>query len=194
MSETNVSPLNESVAIRQEIEAAAKARIAIRIFRGEIEEASIDGFVAATGSNFFAVELISDAIYLDGFVCLRFKDVSSVVFPAPNWPFKKAALSLRDQQPKDDLTIDCETLSGLLRSVPETFGLVSVHTEIVDPDVCYVGKIANVDEDKLTLSSVSPDAKWHDQRMEFRLSEVTRVDFGGSYEDALFQVLKSNQA
>lgn len=194
MSETNVSPLNESVAIRQQIETAAKAKIAIRILRSEIEEGSLDGFVAAIGSNFFAIGLVSDAVYLDGFVCLRFEDVSSAEFPAPHWTFKKTALSLRNQRLRDDLAIDCETISALLRSVPDRFDLVSIHTEIVDPDVCYIGKIAAIGEDIVALDTVSPDAKWDNQGMEFRLSEITRVDFGGAYEDALFQVLNNTQA
>lgn len=194
MSKNNVSPLNDSVAIRHEIEAAAQPNVAIRVHRVDIEDGYLNGFVTAVGQNLFVIELISDSIYLDGFVCLRLEDVSHVDRPAPCWEFLKEALLLRKQRHKDDLTIDCESVSTLLRSIPKSVGLVSVHSETVDPDVCFIGRIVNVGEDKLILDTVSPDAEWHTESMGFQLSDITQIGFGGAYEEALFQVVSSRKS
>ena len=189
MSKTNVSPLNDSVVIRHELESAVRSDLAIRIHRDDIEDGYLDGFVSAIGQSFFVIEVISDSIYLDGFVCLRLEDVSRVERPAPCWKFLEQALFLRAQQRADNLSIDCKTVSTLLDSIPKGVELVTVHSEIVDPDVCFIGKIKSVDKEILSLDTVSPNAEWDTQGMEFRLSDITQISFGGAYEDALFQVI-----
>jgi len=188
MRNTNVSPLNKSVAIHQQIEDAAQEAVAIRISRDELDDGWLNGFVVAVGTNLFAMELISDAIYLDGFVCLRIEDVSCAEFPAPHWSFTKSALSLRGQDVSEALPVDCSTISTVLRSIPQSAGLIAVHTEDLDSDVCHIGKIADLNEKSLTLDTISPDATWHDEQMVFELLDVTRIDFGGAYEDALLLV------
>ncbi len=191
MSKTNVSPLNDSVVIRHELESAARSNVAIRIHRDDIEDGYISGFVTAIGQSFFVIQIVSDAIYLDGFVCLRLEDVSRVERPAPCWKFLEQALLLRNQQRADDLSIDCKTVSTLLGSIPKGVELVTVHSEMVDPEVCFIGRIASVGKEILTLDTVSPDAEWHTQGMEFRLSDITQISFGSAYEDALFQVISN---
>jgi hypothetical protein len=40
----------------------------------------------------------------------------------------------------------------------------------------------------MSLLEINPDATWDDTPSEYRLSEITRVNFGGDYEDALYLV------
>ena len=35
---------------------------------------------------------------------------------------------------------------------------------------------------------INPDATWDEKPNEYKLSEITRVDFGGDYEKALYLV------
>jgi hypothetical protein len=37
----------------------------------------------------------------------------------------------------------------------------------------------------LSLLEIGPDAKWEDSPEEYRVGEITRVNFGGDYENAL---------
>ncbi|MEM7430481.1 MAG: hypothetical protein AAF351_00950 [Pseudomonadota bacterium] len=194
MTNSNVSPLNDAVAIRREIQSAAKTDIAIRISRDDIEDGYMNGFVAAIGQSFFVIELISDSIYLDGFVCLRFEDVSHVESPAPHWKFLQQALCLRNQQRAEPLGVDCKTTYTLLTSIPRAVELVTLHSEKVDSEVCFIGRIASVNEEALTLDTVSPEAEWHTEGMEIWLSDITQINFGGAYEDALFQVISSRKS
>ncbi|MEQ9568347.1 MAG: hypothetical protein RLN85_21480, partial [Pseudomonadales bacterium] len=60
-------------------------------------------------------------------------------------------------------------------------------------DVCFIGKIASVGEETLSLDTISTNAKWDEQGMDFRLSDITQVGFGGAYEDALFAVASRTQ-
>ena len=38
---------------------------------------------------------------------------------------------------------------------------------------------------ELSLLEIRPDATWEDTPTDYRLSQITRVNFGGDYEDAL---------
>jgi len=40
----------------------------------------------------------------------------------------------------------------------------------------------------VSLLEIGPDAVWDDKPETYRLSEITRVDFGGDYEGALHLV------
>jgi hypothetical protein len=40
----------------------------------------------------------------------------------------------------------------------------------------------------VSLLEIGPDAAWDNESETYRLSEITRVDFGGDYEEALHLV------
>ena len=42
-----------------------------------------------------------------------------------------------------------------------------------------------VTRDRVSLLEIAPDATWEEAPSEFRLSQITRVNFGGDYESAL---------
>jgi hypothetical protein len=48
--------------------------------------------------------------------------------------------------------------------------------------------VQGVDRGRLSLLEIGPDAKWEDSPKEYRVAEITRVNFGGDYEDALHLV------
>ena len=58
----------------------------------------------------------------------------------------------------------------------------------MDPDVCWIGRETRVGETKVSILYIDPDAKWDEAPTEYRFSRITRVDFGGDYEDALYLV------
>ena len=76
------------------------------------------------------------------------------------------------------------TTRDLLLSANLIFPLVTIHRERVDPDICEIGRVVWADKRYLSLREIDPHAKWEQQR-QYRLSEITRVDFGGAYEEAL---------
>jgi len=75
--------------------------------------------------------------------------------------------------------------SQRLRSAGRAFPLVAIHREKVDPDVCHIGRVVNIKRGRVVLLEIRPDATWEDGPSEYRLNEITRVNFGGDYENAL---------
>jgi hypothetical protein len=77
----------------------------------------------------------------------------------------------------------------VIQSASDLFPLITVHCEVKDAGACYIGRLFDVDEDRLLLTYIDPNARWdQDEPDRFRIKDITRIDFGGQYEDALYLV------
>jgi hypothetical protein len=59
----------------------------------------------------------------------------------------------------------------------------------MDPSVCYIGTVASLTEKTVTMRMIDPDARWADAK-RLRFENLTKVEFGGGYEEALAMVAK----
>lgn len=162
---------------------AMNQRTLVRMTR-RFEDSRIHGYVLAVGPKFFLLALVSDRIRFDGFECFRISDVLSVK-PDPYAAFKDAALKKRGERMPEKPPLDLDSKETLLRSASRAFPLVTIHIEKVDPDVCYIGRVVDISRGKVSLLEIAPGAVWDDKPAEYRLKDITRVNFGGDYEDAL---------
>lgn len=76
----------------------------------------------------------------------------------------------------------------MLLSASEHFPLVTIHRERVNPDVCYIGRVDSLSGGLLALQKIGPDGVWEKTPETYKTAEITRVDFGGGYENALYLV------
>jgi hypothetical protein len=76
----------------------------------------------------------------------------------------------------------------LLLSAGMAFPLVTIHREQVDPNVRWIGRVQGVNRGRVSLLEIGPDAVWEDTPEEYRIREITRVNFGGDGENALHLV------
>ena len=65
---------------------------------------------------------------------------------------------------------------------------MAIHHEQVDPDVCRIGRVLRVSRGCVSLLEINPDATWDTAPTDYPLKEITEVNFGGDYEDALYLV------
>jgi hypothetical protein len=96
------------------------------------------------------------------------------------------ALALWGEQPKSFPELDLSSLAALLGTVHHYFPLVTLHFEVIDPGVCYIGRVVRLGKRAVTLREIEPDASWDATLHKYPYSTITRVDFGGRYEDALW--------
>jgi hypothetical protein len=171
-------------------DARDKAEI-IRIYRGGLEDGWMDGFIAGIGADFFALQLIDEGCRLDGFCCLRYCDITELKAPAPHADFLQSALLERGIA-KGDFPGELTSLPALLQSAGNAFHLLSIFYEIED-DMCYVGKLNDVTDTEVHVLEVSPDGRWDHTPTPHLLAGITRVDFGGAYEEALHLVASAQQ-
>jgi hypothetical protein len=86
--------------------------------------------------------------------------------------------------------VDLSNFSTLLPTASALFPLVTIHREVVDPDVVHIGVVKDIADGILTLREIDPNARWARKLGRHKISQITRVDFGGRYEDALARVGK----
>jgi hypothetical protein len=81
-----------------------------------------------------------------------------------------------------------DSVQNLLLSAGRSFPLVTIHREQIEPDACWIGRVKGIKRGRVSLLEINPDARWDAHPTAYRLSEITRVNFGGDYENALHLV------
>ena len=61
---------------------------------------------------------------------------------------------------------------------------MTLHVEKTKPDVCYIGPVVSVTEKMVVIEDLDCNAEWSGLR-RMRLADITKIDFGGGYEEAL---------
>jgi hypothetical protein len=156
-------------------------------FSRRFEESPVCGYVLEVGPKFFLLAVVSDRIWFDGFECFRISDISNLR-PDPYAAFAEAALKKRGERVPKKPRLSLARTEDLLLSAGRSFPLVTIHREQVDPKVCWIGRVGRVDRGRVSLLEINPDASWDAQPTDYRVSEITRVNFGGDYENALHLV------
>jgi hypothetical protein len=154
-------------------------------FTSALEEGSVNGYVLDIGPRFFLMAIVDGGIWFDGFQCHRLSDVRELQVPHKYAAFAEAAMRKRGERMPKKPHISMVSLEKLLLSAGRAFGLVTIHREHVAPGVCEIGRVVSVGKGRVKLLQIKPDARWDDEPYVYRLSEITRVDFGGGYENAL---------
>lgn len=143
------------------------------------------GYVLDIGPRWFLLALVGDGIRFNGFQCFRLSDVRKLQVPHPNAAFVEAALKKRGERFPKKPRVSVASIEELLLSVNRTFPLVTIHREKAYPDVCEIGRITQVADGRVSILEIKPDASWESKSYQYRVRDITRVDFGGDYEDAL---------
>ena len=147
------------------------------------ESAWVHGYVLGVGEGLFLTAKVDERIRFDGFEVFRVADVRNLDEHGER-EFVEEVRRRRGLATPKAPRIRLGSMAEVVRSAGRLFPLVVLHRERVDPDVCHIGRVLAVDDKKVTLHAIDPGAVWgsHDTRA---LREVTRVGFGGDYENAL---------
>jgi hypothetical protein len=156
-------------------------------FSRRFEDSSVRGYVQDIGPKFFLITLVSDRIWFDGFECFRIGDAENVRVD-PHTHFVETALVLREAKMPSAAGVSVANIRELLLTAGQRFPLVSIHREEINPHACHIGRVVDMQQGTVSLREISPDATWDDYPTDYNLEEITRVSFGGDYEDALHLV------
>jgi hypothetical protein len=155
-----------------------------------------DGFVEDVGKHWVLLANISSSIVLDGYVALRvdqvveFQDDEEYAASV----FHLEALRLRGQLPLSSApAIDLRSPEAIIRSALEVAPLVTIYPEEQYPG-CYIGREARFSDGRVEFMEIDPEANWTDDDEGYELAGIVRIDFGGQYEDALWQVAQARAA
>lgn len=168
-----------------------RSRWLVEFERKRIEKEPTRGFVLAC-SDMLTLLHYMNGFYLDGYMVIRNEDVTSYrVYDKPDY-FESKAIKLKKLKPIPQPEIEIGCWHEVLRSVSKVFPLITIHRELITTEVCQIGRLVSMTEKTFTLQEIDTDAKWNGNR-RFRFRDVTRMDFGGSYEEVLVLVVAEDE-
>ncbi|MFG2071208.1 hypothetical protein [Nonomuraea maritima] len=130
------------------------------------------------------------ALHLDGYSAVRLRDIQHAT--RSGWegatPAHRA-VALRGEHPQPLPHIDLDSTKGLIETLTRAFPLIGVHIEKIDPHVCHIGRAHGITRKKrLRLQEIGPAADWALTCFTSSTIDITRLDVGSGYIDALHAV------
>lgn len=143
------------------------------------------GFVVETSEDLVVLNTLSDRIDLDGFEILRTRDITRVDGEFPRRRFFERALFLKGVTRRSLPPLDLKSISSALRSANDRFPLLVLSRERIAPDEVAIGRVSRWLPSGIMLTTMTPEAEWAEDRTLYRFSSLTRIQFGGEYEETL---------
>lgn len=178
--------------LEQKLRNAIATNEIVQLERSRIEEGHLTGFITSVGRGIVVLNLVDDSIRPNGWVCIRLIDITDCDVPYQHAAFVKRALWLRGYECQTAIELDVSSIANLLGAIPVNYRVVSIHCELNTPAEFWVGKLISIESEEVSILPLSPDANWENDEVRLKLDDVTRVDFGGGYEEALASVAISN--
>jgi len=180
--------------ILEQLQNANLSKQVVELCRDEIEGHDFLGYIHGIGDEYLLMHVIDGEIRPNGFSCLRISDIKKCELPYRYSSFVESALELQGHTLTNLPEVDLNSAKNILTSIESmksTVPLVTLHYEYIDPDICVIGRIADIGENELQLIHINPDASWDIQPTAQTLENITRIDFLHGYEEALYLVATS---
>ena len=167
---------------RRHLEAAWEAGDTVSIRRTIWKADQLEGYVVDLSDEWLALHLVVD-VGLNGWSVVRLDTVREVEREDVG-SFVGRALALFGHEP-EPVPVELRSAVDVVRSLATTFPVLSVMTEAEDPLHCAIGHPVRAGRKALHLQEISSDATWEPDATAIPWDDITRVDVGGRYEQAL---------
>ncbi|HEY1489129.1 MAG TPA: hypothetical protein VGF84_23690 [Micromonosporaceae bacterium] len=155
----------------------------------------LEGFVLDIGDAWVLVASLSDSIYIDGFVVFPIADVVEVEDRVDELTFVRRALTLQRMWPpaRPAVRLDLDDTATMFRAIAASAPVVTLFTERVDDDVCFVGVPMNPGGASIHLREIRYDASWCPEPSEWPYADITRIEFGDRYSAIIYAVASESE-
>ncbi|WP_093797275.1 hypothetical protein [Streptomyces sp. Wb2n-11] len=172
--------------VLRRLDRAAGRGDLVRVHRSTRSADRIDGFVVGTTPAWTLLAPCTD-VQLDGWAAVRTPGITKVCRRGDGTSLTARALRRRGQWPvrMPAHAVPLDGLPALVEAACRDFGLISLHAERHAPDACWIGAVTGLRPRSLRLREVDPGARWSTDATKFRFKDITRVGFGGRYEQTL---------
>ena len=157
--------------------------IVVRIDRKPLDKFSLDGLVIGMSGRLLCLHVVDDkTLMMNGYAVVRLSDIRS--FQVDETAFIDRALRLLRRTPIVPEAIDLSSWGPLLTWVQSQYPLVTICTEQDAPGCAFIGKLVSHSARSVVVEAVSVSGHW-DGQQEFAFKEITMVEFGDGYVNAL---------
>lgn len=166
-----------------------RSQYLVKFSRKPLDESDLYGFVLACGETLTLLHILETSTYtLNGYSVIRNDDVGLYsIYDRPDYYFDSRVLRIKGVKPQSQPEIDISSLPALLTSVNKQYPLLTIHREEMNNEECFIGRLVGMTPKTFTLFEIDSCAEW-EREHRYRFEDVTRVDFGGGYEEALSMV------
>src|SRR5262245_44793069 len=171
--------------VKKDLATAARESMLVRVARSIRRSEKLDGFVVGIGREWVLLALLDPNIYLDGHTAVRIRDVAKVSRRGGPDTFVGRALAARGEWPPVAVDVNLDSVADLIRTASDAAPLVTLHVEEYDTTVCFIGRPVRFGKRSVRMQEITPEATWRAQPTRWAFADVTRVEFGGRYEQAL---------
>ncbi len=146
------------------------------------------GYVLSVGETDFLIAIVSDQIWLNGFAAYKIDSIRKLNLQHSYAKFQELALKARGEQIPHEAPIKGSKLKEWMLEAGHFFPLITFYAEIIDPEICHIGRIIRATEHEFEFLGISAAAEWYSSLQLFQFKDITRIEFGDDYEDALFLI------
>lgn len=145
----------------------------------------VDGFVTGIGAAWVALAKLDDRVRPDGWSILRLSDIKAVSIDPDPGCFEIRALRARSLWPPTPIDVALDDVVALVTTAARADTVITMFVEDDRPQICRIGTVVSLDEQTLRLLEIDTQGEWHRKPRAIDLEDITRIDLGGGYEEAL---------
>ena len=163
----------------------------IDLKREGVERGFIRGFVAALSADHVVLSLVDDLCNFNGTSILEVDHVSFVRWDTEVLQAWARVLQESPSSPASVRHVDLSSWESVVRSVVGQEKVVTLHRERIDDSTCYIGTNIRIEGESVQADEISVEGTI-DGYFSLRLGDLTKLDFGGGYELALWRMVQSS--
>ncbi len=162
-----------------------KAIVDIR--RDRIDADDLRGMILEVSPSLVLLGIVSDGIRRDGYSIIARDQVTFLRWGTGVLRARQRIVESRGDHP-DRPTLDLSDWHQAIATAREHSPIMTFQRESSDPQTCYLSDDFEVKGDLIVGSQVTTEGE-RDGYFALNLDDLTRIDFGGSYETGLFAML-----
>lgn len=157
-------------------------------FYTDVYNCSSFGFVLDYNDEFVIIERFNDESNYDGLTIFFLENISRIRWEG-NEIHSIAKVIDVSKRLNGIPNIDLNSIHSILESIQKHFDFLTIHTENLDTEVCFIGEISDLDSETIVIheygTMISLDRKY----VLLNIHDITRIDLKGSYELKLKKIL-----
>jgi hypothetical protein len=126
-----------------------------------------------------------DPFIFNGYSIFRDCDVEQYRFFSRPTDWRKRAIDKLGIKHNSFPDLCLTDWTSCITSIADNYPLMTVHIELKDPDICFIGFPLKVSSKEIVLDDLSSNCEWWKKPKRLKLNQITRIDFDGGYERAL---------
>lgn len=152
--------------------------------RDAFEDGMTDGLVIALTNDWVVIHDVDNGVYLDAIVMLRLEDISRVWFRDDDAYHHRAMAGLGTTVAVFDCDDEAST-ADLLDVASAQGGIFEIRMENLAGEPLSIGRLTHRRSKSFDLLYVGRDGVWVEKVERWKYSEVTYIQMGGRYLEAL---------